>query len=71
MSSDRECERIVGALAMLIDADEPPGLAARELARTVVSLVRDRESPDAVRISGALIRLGARFPRRKDRCCKL
>ncbi len=67
MTLRRERERVTGALAMLIDSDQPPGLAARELARIVVSLVQEREPAEAIRISGRLIKLAALFPRsRKD-----
>ena len=50
-------------LARLIDADEPPGMAARLLAVTVVELVRDREAPTAAFIGGVIYALAKEFPR--------
>jgi hypothetical protein len=55
--------QLVCKLAELIDSDEPPGLAAHELARTIVSLVADRESTQAVLLTSALNELRTRFPR--------
>jgi hypothetical protein len=62
--STRERTRIAGALMLLIDSDEPPGLAARQLAYSVVELVEDREPLEALEISGALTALKRRFPRK-------
>lgn len=61
----KDRERAIGALTMLIDSDQPPGLAAAELARTVVALVESREPRQAIEISTALMKLGKRFPRRR------
>ena len=67
MSARRERERLTGALAMLIDSKNyPPEPAALELARTVVALVHGRKGEVAIEISGALIRLAKRFPRRSS-----
>jgi hypothetical protein len=52
-------ESLVRALSAIIDHDEPPGLAARTLARSVVSLVQDREPDEAVMLTGALDGLAA------------
>lgn len=51
-------------LARLIDADEPPGMAAAMLAVAVVDFVRDRESPTAAFLAGVIYSLGKEFPRR-------
>lgn len=62
MASERE--RVIGALVLLIDPDRPPGLAARQLAATIVALVEDREMPEVVTITTRLMRLQRSFPRR-------
>lgn len=64
MSSHRERLRLIGALSILIDSDEPPGLAARQLAQSVVELIENREGLEALEISGALTALKRRFPRK-------
>jgi hypothetical protein len=56
-------ERIIRELAALIDFDSPPGLAANELARAAVSLVVDRESPQALLLADEINALHRRFPR--------
>jgi hypothetical protein len=51
------------ALTMAIDRDQPPGLAAAELARAVLSLVQDRDAKEAVHIAAAIADVAQRFPR--------
>jgi hypothetical protein len=48
---------------MLIDPDCPPGLAARDLARAVINLVRDQDGTDAIRIAIELDRIAAELGR--------
>lgn len=62
--SHRERVRLIGALALLIDADRPPGLAARKLAESVLKLVEGRGGLEALEISGAVTALMRRFPRK-------
>lgn len=64
MNSSRERLRLIGALTLLIDADRPPGLAARQLAQSVVELIEARGGLEALEISGAVTALKRRFPRR-------
>ncbi len=52
-----DTEDIIHRLAIFIDADEPPGLAAHKLARAAVCLVRDREPRDAIALGDELNRL--------------
>lgn len=56
-------EQVIRALACLIDADSPPGLAANALARAVVSLVECRETPTVVMLTSAIERISASHPR--------
>lgn len=58
-----EREDLVHALAAAIDADEPPGLAANKLARTIVQLVENRESPEAALLERDLEVLVNRYRR--------
>jgi hypothetical protein len=50
-------------LARLIDADEPPGMAAAMLAVAVIDFVRDRDSPTAAFLAGVIYGLRKEFPR--------
>jgi len=56
-------ERLVRELAAAIDPDSPPGMAAALLARSVVSLVQDREPIDAIKLRDEIDALAARTPR--------
>ena len=56
-------EHLLRALTCAIDVDEPPALAATELARAVVSLVHDRDAKEALQIAAALAQVAQRFPR--------
>lgn len=47
------------ALEMLIDPDCPPGMAARDLARSVINLVRDQGGIDALRIAEQIDNIAA------------
>ncbi len=52
-----ELEDLVRRLARVIDPDEPPGLAAHQLARSVVSLVKNRGGLEAARLIAPIDRL--------------
>jgi hypothetical protein len=56
-------EELVARLALVIDSDRPPGLAARTLARSVISLVRDRGGKEAAVLAEELDRFAVSFPR--------
>ena len=68
MTDPIRIERLVHELATIIDADEPPGLAAHQLAKAVVSLVKDRESPQAILLTDMLNRLHPLFKRWESVC---
>lgn len=55
--------RALEALEMLIDPDYPPGLAAHDLARAVINLVRDQGGIDALRITIEVDRIAAELVR--------
>jgi hypothetical protein len=55
---------VVHRLAALIDSDEPPGLAAHRLARTVVALVEDRGATEAALLDCDLEALVNRYRRK-------
>jgi hypothetical protein len=63
MSDIRDEAQALEALEMLIDPDCPPGLAARDLARAVINLVRDQDGTDAIRIAIELDRIAAELGR--------
>ncbi len=63
MSDIRDEARALEALELLIDPDYPPGMAAHDLARAVVNLVRDQGGMDAVRIAVEVDRLAAELGR--------
>lgn len=50
-------ELLCAELARAIDADEPPGIAARNVARAVLALVLNREAPELVLLEAELQRL--------------
>jgi len=50
-------------LARVIDPDEPPGLAANVLARSVLALVEDRGAKTAALLASELDALLLRYPR--------
>lgn len=56
-------ERLIRELAAEIDDDEPPGMAACNLARAVVSLVQSREASQAVLLEAEINNLSPRYPR--------
>lgn len=56
-------ELLIRELAQSIDSDQPPGIAARNLARAAVCLVRDRSGPQAVLLEAELNQLAARYHR--------
>jgi hypothetical protein len=56
-------EVLIRELAKEIDSDEPPGMAARNLARAAVCLVRDRSGPQAVLLEAELNKLAFLIPR--------
>lgn len=56
-------ERLVRELAAAIDSDSPPGMAAALLARSVVSLVQDREPIEAIKLRDEIDALASRTPR--------
>ena len=56
-------ERLIRELAAEIDQDQPPGIAARNLARAVVCLVQDRGGPQAVLLESEINKLHPRYPR--------
>lgn len=56
-------EKLVRSLAVAIDPDEPIGMAAGNLARAIVALVRDRGGKEAVLLEGAVNELAKRYPR--------
>jgi hypothetical protein len=58
-----EKEEFCRRLARIIDPDQPPGFAAHQLARAVVSLVQDRGGRDAALLVGPVNELAARFTR--------
>lgn len=58
-----ETEHLVRQLARAIDADEPPGMAAGNLARAVVYLVKDREPREAVILEERINHIAALHPR--------
>lgn len=58
-----EREDLVHALAVAIDADEPPGLAARKLAQTTLQLIENRDGPEAVLLERDLEVLVNRYRR--------
>jgi hypothetical protein len=55
-------ERLIRQLAAEIDSDEPPGIAARNLARAVVCLVQGRDGPEAVLLEHEINKLHAAYP---------
>lgn len=57
-------ERLIRQLAIAIDSDEPPGIAARNLARAIVCLVQDRDGPDAVLLEVEINKLAQAYPRK-------
>lgn len=61
-----EC-RALEALEMLIDPDYPPGLAAHDLARAVINLVRDQGGIDALRITIEIDRIATELGRPRKR----
>jgi hypothetical protein len=58
-----ERDELIRWLAVHIDADEPPGLAATKLARTVLDVFENRGGPEAVLLEGELVALAERYPR--------
>ena len=56
-------ERLIRELQCIIDTDEPPGMAARDLARSVVSLVQDRSGGCAIDLSVEIDNLARKYPR--------
>ena len=56
-------ERLIRELAAEIDHDQPPGIAARNLARAVVCFVQTRDGPQAVLLEGEINKLAPRYPR--------
>jgi hypothetical protein len=56
-------ERCILLLTRIIDHDEPPGLAARNLARAVVSLVQDRSGPESIILESKINALNPQHPR--------
>ncbi len=70
MTNPAHFEELVHRLAYIIDPDRPPGIAAQNLARAAVALVRDRSGAQGVALEQALNRLAmsarfARVPARK------
>jgi hypothetical protein len=64
MSSERERVRLVGALTLHIDNQQPPCVGACRLAQAIVELVEDRNALEALEMSGAIAALARRFPRK-------
>lgn len=58
-----ERDDLVHWLAVHIDADEPPGLAATKLARTVLEVVENRDGPEAVLLERDIAILAHRYRR--------
>lgn len=58
-----ERDELIHWLAVHIDADEPPGLAATQLARGLLELVENRESPETVLLEREIVALAERYPR--------
>ncbi len=58
-----ERDDLVHWLAVHIDADEPPGLAANRLARTVLEVVENRDGPEAVLLERDIAILAQRYRR--------
>jgi len=56
-------ERLYRELARVIDHDEPPGMGAKALARSVLALVENRGGKAAVHLAIQLDELGVRNPR--------
>lgn len=63
MSDIRDEARALEALELLIDPDCPPGMAARDLARAVIHLVRDQGGIDALRVTVEVDRLATELGR--------
>lgn len=63
MTDIRDEARALEALEMLIDPDYPPGMAARDLARAIVNLVRDQGGIDALRITIEVDRIATELGR--------
>jgi len=51
--------RALEALELLIDSDCPPGMAAHDLARSVINLVRDQDGMNALRIAEQIDNIAA------------
>ncbi len=58
-----ERDDLIHWLAVHIDADEPPGLAASKLARTVLEVVENRDGPEAVLLERDIALLAQRYRR--------
>lgn len=56
-------EHLVVILAAEIDHDEPPGLAAHQLARAALCLIRNRDGAQAVLLETELNKLHPKYPR--------
>lgn len=50
-------------LVKIIDPDEPPGMAAMILARSVLDLIEDRDGKEALILQLEIIRLAQLHPR--------
>lgn len=64
MKTELGWDRFKSFIALQLDADCPPGLAANHLAHVFVELVRDRETRDLVLIACDLEEIARRHPRR-------
>ena len=58
-----ERDELIHWLAVHIDADEPPGLAATKLARTVLDVVENRDGPETVLLERDIALLAQRYRR--------
>jgi len=63
MTDIRDEARALEALEMLIDPDYPPGMAAHDLTRAVINLVRDQGGIDALRITIEVDRIATELGR--------
>lgn len=63
MINSVEFEHLVGRVAQLIDRDEPPGLAAKQLARATLCLIKNREPKQALLIEKKMLDMDDEFPR--------
>jgi hypothetical protein len=61
-----ERKDLVQWLAVHIDADEPPGLAATKLARTVLEVIENRDGPEAVLLERDIAMLAHRYRRQPE-----